>query len=51
MKKPMSAAERKHAERERKARAGLVLVQLWVPTASVARVRKYVARLWRERSP
>lgn len=41
----MTAAERKRAERERKRRAGLVKLELWLPPQLHARVRKYAERI------
>ena len=46
----MSAATRKQQERKRKREAGLALVQEWVPEKSVARMRKYAAKLRKEQA-
>jgi hypothetical protein len=42
-----SAAERKAAERARRAAQGLVKLELWLPKALHEKVKKYVARLMR----
>jgi hypothetical protein len=40
-----SAVERKRDERDRKHKAGLVLLAFWVAKADEARVRQYVLKL------
>lgn len=44
-----SAAERKQQERDRKREAGLVPVQEWVHRDDAERLRKYAAKLRKER--
>ena len=44
-----AAADRKAAERERKAAAGLVRVEVWIRADQADRLRKYARRLQGER--
>lgn len=49
LKRPMTAAQRKHAERERYREAGLVLVQLPIHPSDRDALKRFAERLNRRR--
>jgi hypothetical protein len=46
---PMTPAERKAAERQRRAEEGLVKVEVWIDPSQRERLAKYIEKLARER--